>query len=58
VRDICVPSAWLTEVDKCFIVQVIDFCSIAFGQAGAKAKLKTEVEEKVLSARILPSPLL
>ena len=32
VRDKSVPSAWLAEVDYCFVVQVIDLCSIAFGQ--------------------------
>lgn len=58
VWDICVPSAWLTEVDECLIVQVIDICSIAFGQSVQKLNLKTTVEEKVPSARIWPNPLL
>jgi hypothetical protein len=29
-----------TEADRLFIVQFIDCCSIEFGQADAKAKLK------------------
>ena len=58
MRDICVPSVWLTEVDECFIVQVINFCALAFGQLVQKLKWKTAVEEKVPSARILPNPLL
>jgi len=45
VRDISIPSAWLNEVEKYSNVKVINFCSIAFGQGGAKAKLKKKDEE-------------